>query len=463
MNFVWQKLTLSHLSLYRWQGSSYAYRLVGILRSWREGSWLMQWSEGIGALLISLVFVLGPFVSTAIIGVVLMAGACYLGLLTLSDEGKSVITPIHLLVFLYWGINTIATAFSPVRQAAISGLVKLTLYLLFFALCAKVLRQPKLRSGIMTIYLLVSLWVSVYGIRQHFFGARQLATWNDPTSALAGDTRVYSYLGNPNLLAGYLLTAVALSVAAVLIWQRLLPKFLAVVMVGINSACLYFTDSRGGWLALVGLMSVFALLLYYWWRAYLPKFWRIWLVPLVFGTLGGLLMVAIITVEPLRLRIMSIFAGREDSSNNFRLNVWDAVREMIRDRPWLGIGPGNSAFNQVYPRYMRPNYTALSAYSIFLETIVEVGYIGFAIFMWLIVVTFNQGLIQLSKLKQLGDRQGIWLIAACAAMVGLLVQGLFDTVWYRPQINTLWWLMTALIASYYPAVKDLTSARQTER
>jgi len=24
-----------------------------------------------------------------------------------------------------------------------------------------------------------------------------------------------------------------------------------------------------------------------------------------------------------------------------------------------------------------------------------------------------------------------------------------DTVWYRPEVNTLWWLMVALIASYY--------------
>jgi len=25
-----------------------------------------------------------------------------------------------------------------------------------------------------------------------------------------------------------------------------------------------------------------------------------------------------------------------------------------------------------------------------------------------------------------------------------------DTVWYRPEISTLWWLMVALVASYYP-------------
>jgi putative inorganic carbon (HCO3(-)) transporter len=47
------------------------------------------------------------------------------------------------------------------------------------------------------------------------------------------------------------------------------------------------------------------------------------------------------------------------------------------------------------------------------------------------------------------DLDGFWLMGAIATLVGLLSHGLVDTVWYRPQINTLWWLMIALIASYY--------------
>ena len=120
---------------------------------------------------------------------------------------------------------------------------------MLFALSAQILRSPKLCNWIITSFLLTALMVSAYGIRQEFFGVQQLATWNDPSSALANDTRVYSYLGNPNLLGGYLLPAIALSVAAVFIWQGWIQKTLAVIMVGCNSACLYFTDSRGAWLA----------------------------------------------------------------------------------------------------------------------------------------------------------------------------------------------------------------------
>lgn len=463
MNSVWQQVTLSNLPLYQWRGASYLYRLVGLLQSWRRGSWLLQWAEPMGAFLVALVFALAPFVSNALIGLLLIAGAGFWVLLTLSDETESLpglrlkITPIHLLVLLYWSISIVATALSPVKADAAKGLVKLTLYLLLFALMARVLRSPRLRSGILTLFLHVSLIVSIYGLRQWFFGAEALATWTDPTSASADQTRVYSYLGNPNLLAGYLIPAVTLSLAAIFVWQRWLPKFLALTMFIVNSSCLILTFSRGGWIGFVVSLFVFLVLAAYWYSTQLPAQWRLWAMPVLLGGSAGLILLAVIFVPPVRDRAASIFVGREDSSNNFRINVWSAVVEMIRDRPILGIGPGNNAFNKIYPLYQHPRFTALSAYCIFLEILVETGIIGFSCFLWLLVVTFNQGVQQFRRLRTLGNYDGFWLAAAIAAMAGILAHGFVDTVWYRPEINTLWWLMIAIIASYYIIPKADTS------
>ena len=129
---------------------------------------------------------------------------------------------------------------------------------------------------------------------------------------------------------------------------------------------------------------------------------------------------------------------------------------MIRDRPLIGIGQGNQAFNQVYPLYMRPNYTALSAYSIFLETAVEIGLVGLSIFLGLVITVFNCGLEQLKIMRSEQNRQAFWIIGAIAAIAGMLAHGMVDTVWYRPQINTIWWLMVAIIASSYPSLKQQT-------
>jgi putative inorganic carbon (HCO3(-)) transporter len=131
---------------------------------------------------------------------------------------------------------------------------------------------------------------------------------------------------------------------------------------------------------------------------------------------------------------------------------------MISDRPILGIGPGNNAFNKIYPQYMRARYSALSAYSVFLEVLVETGFIGFSCFLWLLIVTFNQGIQQMRRLRASANPQGFWLIGAIAAMFGMLSHGLVDTVWYRPEVSTLWWLMVAIIASFYmPPTADTES------
>jgi putative inorganic carbon (HCO3(-)) transporter len=42
-----------------------------------------------------------------------------------------------------------------------------------------------------------------------------------------------------------------------------------------------------------------------------------------------------------------------------------------------------------------------------------------------------------------------WIIAAIATLAGMMVHGLVDTVWYRPQVQLLWWLAIALISSFY--------------
>lgn len=457
MNSVWQSLTLTTAPLQRWREASLLHRPVGWLRNWRRGSQLMQWAEEIGFVLLALVFGLAPFVQNSLVGVLLFACACYWVLLTLSDDEETHpnrksqpgMTPIHLLVLVYWGVVTIATAASPVKRAAFSGWSKLTLYLVLFALLARVLRSPRLRSALITVYLHAALLVSVYGLRQWFFGASALATWVDPTSPLARTTRVYSYLGNPNLLAGYLIPAVIFSIVAFFAWRGWVPKLLALIMTGVNGACLVLTFSRGGWIGItLGLLAL-TVLLVYWLSVHLPHFWRIWAMPLVVGIMVGLIVLGIVFVPPLRDRAASIFMGRGDSSNNFRINVWAAVIDMIQHYPVLGIGPGNVAFNKIYPLFQRARFSALSAYSQILEVTLEAGFIGLFSFLWLLSVTFTQGFTQLKRLRQQGNRDGFWLMGAIASLVGLMGHGLVDTVLYRPQVNTLWWLAFALIASFY--------------
>ncbi len=449
LSSFWQQFTLSTFAFDQWRRVSFLHRLLAPLRQWRQGSSLLPWGDWIGLALVILLYALAPYVSTSLIGLLLAAIAAFWALLTLTDEASDGLTPIHLTVALYWSVMALATLLSPVRGAALTGLVKLSLNMMLFLLTTRVARRPRARNLLILAYFFTALPVSIYGLRQYLFGASALATWVDVNSSLANTTRVYSFLDNPNLLAGYLIPAVMFSGAAIFAWERWLPKLLALTATGVNLLCLVLTFSRGGWIGLLMGGFLLLILIVQYWSVRFSPFWRRWSLPLLLGGSTTVVTLAVLSVGALRDRALSLFAGREDSSNNFRINVWHAVLQMIRDRPILGIGPGNEAFNHVYPLYQEPRYTALSAYSIILEVMVEGGVFGLLAFLWMVFMVFQQGWQQLQQLRQHQQPQGYWLMAAMAAMVGILGQGIADTVMYRPQISTLWWLMIALVTSYY--------------
>ena len=150
MKSTWTNIALTKLNFDLWLSNSYLYRLLNLISVWRSGSWFLQWSEEIGAALLGLILLLAPFVSTSLIGVLLIAVALYWILTTVSESQPLGITPVHVLVFLYWGVAAIAALLSPVRAEAIDGLVKLTLYLMMFALGSRILRSPRLCNWLIT-------------------------------------------------------------------------------------------------------------------------------------------------------------------------------------------------------------------------------------------------------------------------------------------------------------------------
>ncbi|MFZ4728840.1 MAG: IctB family putative bicarbonate transporter [Pseudanabaena sp.] len=422
-------------------------QLISPLQAWRDGSRLLG-AKFLGGLLVILIATL-PFLENAQTGVIGAAVAIAWLMMWLSDrrdgEDQSVPiwTPIHLPLISYWAIALIATLISPVRIAALDGMVKLTIYMIAFVSMSRIMRLGW-RSVLVGTYLVTALVVCAYAVQQWYLGAPELATWTDITSETAGTTRVYSFLGNPNLLAGYLIPALPLGAIAAIHWRSWGMKILGAVVAILGAFCITQTQSRGGLLGLAAESFALVLLLVYWWGKRLPT----WTLPVTFGGTAGAIALGTILVPTLRKRVVSIF-GTEDSSNAFRVNVWMSVLNMIKAKPILGIGPGNKAFNLVYPLYQRSGYSALGAYSVPLELTVETGIIGVICYGWLIFSIFRQAWIALNRLRSDRNMDGLWIIAAIATIVGMMTHGLFDTVWYRPQVQLLWWLAIAIISSFY--------------
>jgi putative inorganic carbon (HCO3(-)) transporter len=351
---------------------------------------------------------------------------------------------INLWILAILAVALLATGFSPVPVAAVNGLAKLVSYLGVYALLRQLLaHSPVWWDRIVAALLAGELITAVLGIRQLYGNTEELARWADPNSVANGTIRIYGTLENPNLFAGFLLPILPLAAVALLRWQTPLRRLYAAAGLGVGLVALVLTYSRGAWMGMVASLGVLMLLLALRQTRSWPPLWRR-LVPLVLLVGATIVLVVLVSqVEPLRVRVLSLVAGREDSSNNFRLNVWQAAIDMIQARPWLGIGPGNTAFNLIYPLYQQPKFNALSAYSIPLEIAVEAGIPGVLVLLGLLVSAVRTGL-------RLGKGDGplaLPALASLAIVAGLGVQGLTDTIFFRPEVQLIGWFAMAVLAA----------------
>ena len=350
---------------------------------------------------------------------------------------------INSWLLLLLGIAVVATGCSPVPVAAFKGLLKLLSYLGVYALMRQLLAEaPQWWNRIVAALLAGQLVSAVLAIRQLYGDTAELARWADPNSVADGTIRVYGPLENPNLLAGYLIPILPIALVALLRWRSWPQRLFAATALLLGAIALFLSYSRGGWLGMVAALGGLGLLLVLRQTRQWPPLWRrLFPLLLLLGAVA-VLVVAVTQVEPLRIRVLSLVAGREDSSNNFRINVWLAAIDMIQARPWLGIGPGNTAFNLIYPLYQQPKFNALSAYSVPLELLVEGGVPYLLAALGLLVASLRAGLAQLKG-------ESPWALpalAAVAAIAGLGVQGITDTIFFRPEVQLTGWFCLASLA-----------------
>jgi putative inorganic carbon (HCO3(-)) transporter len=328
------------------------------------------------------------------------------------------------------------------------GLIKVLIYIgTYYWFRAAFAESPSWSYAAFLALLGSGMLVALYGIHQYQIGVEPLATWEDPSVEVKA-VRIYSTLGNPNLLAGYLLPLVplSLSMGMMFLFQRnYFFCFAAFISSCIFAVTTILTGSRGSYIGLFAcmllLMVVVSIL------AFKAKPIVRNLIIMGLCLLFILLGYALYSVPSFEQRIVSIFAGREHTSNSFRLNVWMASWRMFLDNWWLGIGPGNKTFVQAYGLYMRTGFDALGTYCVPLEVGVETGLLGLISSLGLLGVLFSRAHLVFWKSDHNLSR---WLTLGCAASVlGIMAHGMVDTVFFRPQVQFIFWFMVSYIAGTY--------------
>ena len=337
----------------------------------------------------------------------------------------------------YFMFVIISVAGSSLFCLSLKGFFKTLTYLGFYVAMVHYFKDNKDKiKYIFFAYAICIAIETVAAFMQNFLSVGEISGWQD-TSRLNPEevmTRVYGTLKpyNPNLFGGYLLACIPALIA--------LPKRFGFPLGVVSASALIFTGCRGAYIAFFAQLTVLCVFIY---KALEPKLKRFFVI--LASCLVLVLSFVIVSITSLRARIFSIFAMRSDSSNSFRFNVYQSCIHMFKDNWLLGIGVGNQNFREIYGLYMKTGFDALSAYNIYLETAVESGIFALLAFLGFIIFTIK------TALKKSGS---IYVLAALISIIGILIHGFVDTVFFRPQIQFTFWIMAAIIRSSYVREQD---------
>ena len=118
---------------------------------------------------------------------------------------------------------------------------------------------------------------------------------------------------------------------------------------------------------------------------------------------------------------------------------------MFKDNWVVGIGQGNQNFREIYGLYMKTGFDALSAYNIYLETAVESGIFALILFVGFLVSLLIDGIKFILKTNDITK-----MIIVCIpvlSILGTMFHGLVDTVFFRPQLQIVFWTMCAILSN----------------
>jgi len=269
------------------------------------------------------------------------------------------------------------------------------------------------------------LWVSAIGVALY-------ALLRYPTAKgvilAEGVRRARAFYGSPNNLALYLERVLPLGLAVALVgctsWRRWL-YVLGAIPVGVS---LVLTFSRGA--LLVGLPASLVLL-----ALLMGGRWR-WL-------LVGVLAAGLLTVVPLMgpERLASL-ADPTQGTVGLRLELWQSAWEMVRDHPWLGVGPDN--FLYYYGDYIRAGAMVdrwLShPHNLVLDFWLRLGLGGPLVLASLLAVLGWQAVGVL--MRPVGGDERAMTIGLLAGVAAAVTHGLIDAFFFVPELA--FWLLLVL-------------------
>ena len=363
----------------------------------------------------------------AVLGLTAIA-YCSLALNLVRDRSRRLAwAPTNRYILLYAAIYMAGTLFSVNLRSSLNPGLLTVCFVLFSLVLFNAVDSRIQLDVLLDGVVLVGAAVAAYGILQYMFRwGYQSASWVDSDMFSSIEFRVPSTLDNPNMLGQYLILMVPVGAAKLLSARDWPRRLLYLGCCALMCVCMILTFSRGAWLGLLFAGAVFVVLLN-------PRL--ILLAPAALAALWFLLPETVIS------RFTSI-GDMTDGSTTYRVSIWLGTLDMLKHYWLCGIGPGDEAFNRVYPAFSYNSINAPHSHNLFLQLVCDAGITALAVFLILIFVYFRMMCAALHREKDWTSR--MYQTAFTGGVCGFLVQAMTDYSFYNYRVLFSFWAYLAL-------------------
>ncbi len=371
---------------------------------------------------------LAPIVPTMIVvGLCLL---CFMSLIIKSLTTKKFIWQLDgmglmiIVMILIYMISSV-TSFAPFKSVQIWAVY--FAFMIFYFVIINTIKTKTQLFNLLKVFAVSALLVCLYGIAQYIFGWNVKQAWMDEEMFEDIKMRIYSTLENPNVLGEYILLTLPVCISLMWTAKKALSRIVYGGMSLILVLALILTFSRGCWLGIMAAAAVF--------------------ITFAAGKLWGLALIALpivpfILPESIINRFTSI-GDMSDSSTSYRVYIWMGTLLMLKDFWISGIGLGTEAFTQVYPFYSYNGIVAPHPHNLFLQVITESGVIGIAVFLLLLFLFFKNLVVGYQSFGK-GNKFSVAIVGIASAVVGFLLQGMFDNCFYNYRVFMIFWAVLAI-------------------
>lgn len=228
--------------------------------------------------------------------------------------------------------------------------------------------------------------------------------------------RAFSTFGNPNNYAEFLMLFLPFAFAYAFTKKDIKMRLALMCGVVLAVGALVLTYSRSGWIAFAFAFVVYVGLLN---KKLLP-----------FLAILAIVMLPFLPQSVLN-RILTI-GNMKDTSSAYRINIWTGCLKMIKDYWITGVGLGSAGFMSIYPKYSVVNsHTAPHSHMQFMEMLIELGIVGFIVYVCFTFVILRRFFKNSSNSDSLLKNV---IIASASAMAGIILIGFFEYCWFYPRV-----------------------------